>query len=430
MIKKLVSVFFLLTFITLSAQRNSTASPYSFFGLGEQFRPNTIEQSAMGGIGVAFNHYKHLNFINPAALAEIRYTTYAFGVLNTNLTIREANTSQSGNSTNLSYFAIAFPIGKKAAASFGIQPISAVGYALNRSVLDTNGNTTQFTNFSGDGGVSRVYGGFGFKLFKELFLGLEADFSFGNSENTITESRENVSLPTEFNEQVQIRGGAVKVGAQYTKELKNNIRITAGVAAKLGNDLEVTGNEFLYSIGLNPNGVQVSRDTILNNALTGKYTLPLKTTLGVGVGKYDKWYVGVEYENQNAIQTSGFLNSASDAFRYGSSNRLSLGGFYLPKMNSISSYWERITYRAGLRLSQTGLLVDGSGTNTNFTPIDDFGISFGLGIPLKQLSTVNLGFEYGIRGTTSNNLIQENYFNFRMGLSLTDVNWFKKRKID
>ena len=40
-----------------------------------------------------------------------------------------------------------------------------------------------------------------------------------------------------------------------------------------------------------------------------------------------------------------------------------------------------------------------------------------------------MGFEFGKRGTTDNNLIEENYFNFRLSLSLTDL-WFIKRKID
>ena len=42
-------------------------------------------------------------------------------------------------------------------------------------------------------------------------------------------------------------------------------------------------------------------------------------------------------------------------------------------------------------------------------------MSFGLGLPLgRRLSNVNLGFEFGKKGTTSNNLIQENYFNLRV----------------
>ena len=102
--------------------------------------------------------------------------------------------------------------------------------------------------------------------------------------------------------------------------------------------------------------------------------------------KRDKWYVGVEYENQEAIETTGFLNTTSAPYKYSESNRISLGGYYLPKINSISSYWDRVTYRAGVRLEKTGLLVDGSATvNTNFTEVNDFGMSFGLGLPLRQV---------------------------------------------
>ena len=104
----------------------------------------------------------------------------------------------------------------------------------------------------------------------------------------------------------------------------------------------------------------------------------------------------------------------------------------MPKVNSISSYWERVTYRAGIRFEDTGLLIKGS-SNSDFTKIKDFGISFGLGLPLRDLSNLNLGIEYGKKGSTINNLIQENYFNFKVSLSLNAIGnlaWFVKRKID
>jgi len=428
MIKNLVFVFLLLASFASSAQRTSS-SPYSFFGIGEEFSPNTVEQSAMGGIGVAFNHYKYLNFLNPAAYADLRYTTYSFGVLNSNLTLNNGATKQTGNTTSLSYFALAFPIGKKMGASVGLQPLSSIGYSLSNAIRDSNGDASEFSSYNGSGGVSRVYLSFGMKLSKDLTFGLEASSSFGNVENSVANQKANVSLATKYNETLKIRGGSIKLGTQYNKQLKNKKTLTAGATVKLGHDLRVTGNEYLYSLTLS-NGGESPRDTISQTAITGQYNLPVKTTFGVGLGKFDNWYVGLEYEAQAAIGTSGFLNASNTAFKYGDSNRFSLGGFYIPKITSISSFWDRITYRAGLRLEKTGLLIDGSGNATNFTEINDFGISFGLGIPLKQLSTINMGFEFGKRGTTSNNLIQENYFNFRLGLSLTDTNWFVKRKID
>ena len=56
-------------------------------------------------------------------------------------------------------------------------------------------------------------------------------------------------------------------------------------------------------------------------------------------------------------------------------------------------------------------------------------MNFGLGLPVSS-SSINLGFEFGKKGTTSNGLIEENYFNLSVGLSLGDYSWFKKRKID
>jgi hypothetical protein len=51
-----------------------------------------------------------------------------------------------------------------------------------------------------------------------------------------------------------------------------------------------------------------------------------------------------------------------------------------------------------------------------------------LGLPIG-LSKINLGVELGKRGTTTSGLIEENYVNVTVGLSLSDL-WFIKRKID
>ncbi|PQJ78901.1 hypothetical protein [Polaribacter porphyrae] len=437
MIKNILVIILLCISVSLLAQRTSS-SPYSYFGIGDEFSSRTVEQNSMGGIGVAFSHYKYLNFTNPAAYANLRYTTYSFGALNKDLSVKTASSNQSSTSTNLSYIAFAFPIGKTAGFSFSMQPVSSVGYSLTNSRVEA-GITQELNFFSGNGGVNRFSGSFGIQVYKGLSLGIEADFNFGNVENSIINQKRDVALATKYIETSKVRGGSVKFGAQYLKELKDGLLLNVGATAKLGNDLTVTGENYLYSLVLSGSGGESPRDTlnlgdqnndgIPDNIIDGKFTLPLKSTFGVGLGKTDKWYAGVEYETQNAISTSGLLANVNGAYRYGNSNRISLGGYFLPKVNSISSYWERVTYRAGVRYENTGLLADGSGNNTNFTQINDFGITFGLGLPLKRLSNVNLGFEYGKRGTMQNNLIEETYFNFRLSLSLTD-NWFVKRKID
>ena len=173
------------------------------------------------------------------------------------------------------------------------------------------------------------------------------------------------------------------------------------------------------------------RDTIFSQQLDGRFKRPLETTVGVGIGRDNKWYAEVDYSFRDAYQVTGYLDNSANSFAYGKASSINLGGFYIPKVNSISSYWERVTYRAGVRYERTGLFVNGIPGSSTFTGINDFGMSFGLGLPIGKRfpSTLNFAVEYGKKGTQDNGLLQENYLNLRLSLSLNDT-WFLKRRID
>ncbi len=75
-----------------------------------------------------------------------------------------------------------------------------------------------------------------------------------------------------------------------------------------------------------------------------------------------------------------------------------------------------------------GFHYDAGILKINDTRINEYGMSFGIGLPVSQsYSSVNLGIEIGKRGTTNNNLISENYFKFTLGISLFE-RWFIQRK--
>src|SRR5690606_22529579 len=94
----------------------------------------------------------------------------------------------------------------------------------------------------------------------------------------------------------------------------------------------------------------------------------------IGVGKDRKWFAGAEYELKS---TSVFSNPfiTVEGVGYEDASRFSVGGFFIPEYNSFTSYWKRIVYRVGLRYEETGLMVKD-------TPVNDFGISFGFGLPM------------------------------------------------
>ena len=430
MIKKFI--FFVSVFIVFQGfSQRSTSSPYSFFGMGEEFGTRTVEQITMGSIGASYGSSFQLNFVNPAALSDLRYAIYAFGLLHNELRLQDIDSDQSSNSTSLSYFSLGIPIGNGIGLIAGMQPTSAVGYFLVNSIEDADGELIDLTQFTGTGAINRLYGGFGARIFPGLSIGAEVDFLFGNVRNNVLNLRQDVSLATRNVEDTNIRGGSVKVAVQYRKVIKDDLYVNSGAAFKIGNTLKATGQEDLYSLSIGFGGAESPRDTIFTQKLDARFKRPTETTLGVGIGRDNKWYAELDYSFRNAYEATGYLDNSSSNYAYRNASAIKAGGFYIPNVNSISSYWKRVTYRAGVRYERTGLAVNGNSNGSIFTDINDFGISFGLGMPIGRTMPSNLNFavEMGKKGTKENGLLQENYVNLRLSLSLNDV-WFKKRRID
>jgi len=109
MLKKIFYIFLLFISIKAVGQRTNS-SPYSFFGIGEQYNSQTVEQASMGGVGLAYTNQYHLNFLNPASNSNLRFATYSFGANVNDLTIKDSSGSpQRSTSTSLSYINIGFP---------------------------------------------------------------------------------------------------------------------------------------------------------------------------------------------------------------------------------------------------------------------------------------------------------------------------------
>lgn len=426
MIKKIIVVITLFVSIVGFSQRNNT-SAYSFFGIGDKNNSSTVEQLSMGGIGVSLNESYHLNFLNPAANASLRFTTYSMAIENLNNTAKDSNGEQSASTTYLSYLAIGFPLGEKGGMTFGLLPNSSVGYSLVSNEYDAENNLSEVTQYIGDGGTNKVFLSIGYKPFKNFSIGLQGNYIFGKIENSILNQVKDASLATKYQTVSNLKGLTLNGGFLYKATVNSKMDFLFGGNFDFNSEIKATGNEYLYSVSLGT--FESPRDTILSTNSTGILKSPLKTTLGLGLGKENKWYAGVDYSFQNALELSGGVFNNYSKIDYDKYSKIAVGGFYTPKFNSITSYWDRVTYRAGVKFENTGLLVDASGNNTDFTAIDDFGISFGVGLPMsKQLSNLNIGFEIGKRGQTANGLVQENYVNFRLGLSLNDK-WFKKLEI-
>ncbi len=422
MIKKILGSFLLLISLNTLAQKNN-ASPYSFFAIGDQTINRTVEEIGMGQVGGAFSSSFQLGFTNPASYASLRFTTLALAGANGSLKIDDGVSSQTGSSTSMSYYVLGFPVGERAGVAFGLQPYTTVGYSLVQSINDADGELTTINLYSGEGGTNRVFLGFGHKIGKNLSFGIEGAYIFGSVENSLLNRRDGVPLATKQLSDSDVSGFKIMTGLQYKTKLTEKLTLHTGLVVNLQDELRDKGNEYRFSLVNTSANVVSPRDTTLNRAFENTFKNPIKTIVSAGIGQENKWYAGVEYAHQEALAYEDGLSANDEVYQYGKFNRISLGGHYTPKFNSISNYWQRATLRAGLTYKQTGLIV-------NDVEINDFGISFGVGVPMsRRLSKINLGFEIGSRGEARNGLVKENYFNFRLGLSLSDK-WFRKRELD
>jgi len=110
MIKKiLISTIFLLS-LSSFAQEGS-ASPYSFYGIGNIKYQGTAENKAMAGLGILPDSI-HINLQNPASLSALQYTTFGISGTYNTLLLKNSTSTEKARRSILDYLVAAFPIGK------------------------------------------------------------------------------------------------------------------------------------------------------------------------------------------------------------------------------------------------------------------------------------------------------------------------------
>ncbi|CAH8288648.1 long-subunit fatty acid transport protein [Mariniflexile fucanivorans] len=437
MIKKLVLVFIAIFAINSYGQQG-TASPYSFYGIGSLKFKGTVENRSMGGLSI-YNDSIHINLRNPAGYAgknlemlngESRPVKFTVGGSYSDVELKSNSGSAKASATTFDYLALSIPMGKFG-FGFGLMPYTAVGYKLE--TLDDNYDDGKKSNrFRGEGGLNKAFLGFGYQITDELSVGIDAQYNFGNIQNSnITFSYDEDGNTTQYqsreNNRSDLSGLNINLGLSYKTMINTNLELVTGLTYTPKSILSSKNERSISTIILSSTGSESVYNTIDTDLeslglLETDLVLPSKFSVGAGVGEPRKWFVGVESEYQ---KTSDFSNDLynSSAVVYKDAASVSIGGFYIPQYNSFTSYFKRAVYRAGLHYENTGLNIENESIN-------EFGISFGVGLPVGSFfSNANLGMELGKRGTTNSNLIQENFINFQISLSLND-RWFQKRKYD
>jgi len=327
--------------------------------------------------------------------------------------------------------AISVPIGKLG-MTFGILPYSSVGYKLDSQSM-INDSLVTTNRYRGEGGLNKAFIGFGYQIAENLSIGADASYNFGNIKNTSIEflfddEGEPIQYQSRESNRSDLSGLNFNLGLYYSPMINEKLQLTSGFTYSPSSDLESQNERVFATIIINPSTGQefeineIEADLAAEGLDNTTLTLPSKISFGIGIGRPHKWYFGGEY---TSLQTSKFSNRIFDIENatFEDASTFAFGGFLIPQYTSFNKYWKRIVYRAGVRFENTGLKI-------NNESINEFGISFGVGLPVgRMFSNANLGFEVGKRGTTNQNLVEEKFVNFQLSLSLND-RWFVKRKFN
>jgi hypothetical protein len=429
---------------SLSYAQETGVSPYSRFGLGDLNTKHSPAYGSMGGASVALSDYTFLNINNPASYSFLKESRPVFEADFTSqlLTLNSGGQTTSASNSNVTRFALGFPISKKVGIAIGLLPFTSVGYDISAQEQITGIGNVDYL-YSGNGGLNRSFVGFGYKLINkdstQLSIGANASFIFGGIENARRTEfpDDDAAQNTLLQENTRYKGVYFDLGLQFKQKLGSNL--TLGLGANISTSTDLTAKrEVLNATYIDRFLAEQIVDTVsYTENDKGTVTLPLNMIFGASLAVGDNFEISGQYAMQDWSVYKEVYGNNSNYDTLKNSTQISFGMRYRPSgVFTQKSFIERTQYRLGIRYNETPLKY-------NNTALNEFGMSFGLGLPITRSSysqsnytsvtTFHVGVEYGNRGTTDNNLIKENFTNIFIGISIMPSRadrWFRKRKIN
>lgn len=426
----LLTVLFLLGAMQFAtAQRATTSSPYSRYGIGELRHDLLPQTRGMGGIATGVRYlggYSNINVANPASYSSLYMTTMDAGVFGNITQLSNSQLSENAYNFALSHINFGIPFSQRAGGmSFGLMPFSDVGY--NYAVQGQLDTINVQSVYSGAGGTSKAYLGYGVQLGRNFSVGFNVGYIFGtlSSIRTLEMPGDIAALNTRIDDSRYISGLSYDYGVQYFKNMGNNMSLTIGYAGTAGTPLNLTSSR---TITRTPTSAATDTENLPTDSIgfseSGgrKITMPMKHSLGFTVSRANKWLVGadVHYGKWSDFREGDTNPGLTDS--YG----VAVGAQFVPDITSVR-YYNVMDYRVGFKYNKSYVQLANQDVN-------QMAVTVGLGFPLPSMFggsfyKINFATELGQMGSVSNGLVRERYVNFNLGFTLND-RWFMRRSYD
>jgi hypothetical protein len=418
-------------------------SPYSRYGIGDIVPNQNVVNRGMGGIAAGYSDYQSINFINPAALGNLRSTVFDLGADVDIRTLKSNTSPQKFKSVNtlISYLQVGFPIASEKMSkkgnfwgvSFGLRPVTRINYKIEKNARLNNIDSLN-TLYEGSGGITQANVSTGIKI-KNFSFGLSSGYGFGNKDystklefinDSVNYYKSNTANVTRFG------GVFLNAGLQYDFKINKEALLRIGAYGNFQQSLNAKQDKLNETYAYDGSGGTYTIDTVsFVNGQEGKLVIP--ATYGLGFTYTDNhWLFGADFETTNWEKYRYF--NAGDAVQ--NSYTVRLGAQYLPATTSTSTsrYWSFVKYRAGMYYGTDYVKIDAK-SRTNY------GVTLGAALPLTKLQRnsyeyyrdgdvmLNTGIEYGSRGSKESQSLRENVIRFSVGVTMS-ARWFIKPKYD
>lgn len=433
--KQIIILFtFLFALIITASGQKQINSPYSRFNIGSLEPSGSFRSQAMGGLSTALRGNSSIYFYNPASYSSLDTNSFIFdfGFDYSQNHISDEGSKYKSDDMNFDHLFMAFPMSRWGGFALGVIPVSNGYYQIIETVTSSDPNYDPLVGeyksiHSGEGTLTNLFAGAGFKITKDLSAGINMTILFGTlkKSNQVDFGEADYYYVYNVNstEKLHIGGTNIDLGLQYNIPLKDNYFLTTGVSLTTKKHYKSTYelNSFKFT-------AYNTKDTISYADETGRNAyIPATLRVGVSFGKKNKFTTGLEYVTAkwSKAEIPGSSGYAAD------SRSLSFGAEYIPEKYSNYSFLKKVEYRIGAHMGDNYLIFNGE-------QMKEIGASFGIGIPMsrsltdkKSLSRTNLFFDYNRKfgSGTNSTLPVENYFTVGVSLNLYDI-WFSKRKYD
>ena len=399
---------------TMTAHAQNNTSPYSIIGIGDLEKSSFDRTSGMGHAGIALSSNRFLYQANPASYASIDEHFFYFELSTRYKSVGYSGTPISdptqSQSSDIQFKKIALAIKpkRKWAISIGLLPFSTVNYSFNgkKDVLGTPITTDAY--YEGSGSTNQVYIANSYAINKNLSVGLQASYLFGQLQETETLSETLTDSSLVTNRNIFIGNPYFKAGFQYKAKLNKKWGIAIGGTAS--NKTRLRADYALL--------VKDGNTTIINNEFykSNYFTLPVTYTGGIAAQYKGAYTFAVDYNYQGWSD----LNYKGINYSLVNSTRLSVGAEYSNKLTYLNQTYEKYFLQTGFFYNNSYLRIAGQ-------QLTDVGATFGAGVLLNRSGLGLQGdLEVGQRGTTVNGLIKEKYTQFNVTISYRDF-WVSRK---